>query len=52
MKFEKKKRDLNLIRLETTKENLNDISLIKYDFDVMMFARKNVVYELIFNQLR
>ena len=36
MKF-KKKRDLNLIRFETTKRNLNDVSLIEYDFDVTMF---------------
>ena len=52
MKFEEKKRDLNFIRFEATKDNLNDVSSIEYDFDVTMFVRKNVVCELAFNQLR
>ena len=51
MKSTKKKRDRDLIRFETTKKNLNDVSSIKYDFDVIIFVRKNV-NELIFNQWR
>ena len=52
IEFDEKKRDLNLIRLETTKKNLDDVSSIEYDFDVIVFARKNIVCELTFNQLR
>ena len=52
MRFVKKKRDLNLIRLKTTKKNLNDVSSIKYVFDVTMFARNDIICELAFNQLR
>ena len=49
MRFDEKKRDLNLIRLETIEKNLDDVSSIEYDFDVTIFARNDVICELTFN---